>query len=320
MDNMVDIEEVENSSDSAKRLGPCEVCASSEAKYTCPRCEVKTCCLACVNIHKKELECDGSRNKIFYKRKSKFNNLDLLSDYRLLEDFTRSVQEIQNNPLKRVSRFLPGHLHSLGKASRDRGIRLHFLPRNFKRAKENTSRVIPGNPTRTVFWCIEWLFPQAGVRIVSEKVIETCRLAEALSPLLNPESEKVKDHQEQLQYYFAAGMSGVHALLRVGEMERNRYHILDLDMTIRGNLMKKSIVEFPTILIVLKDHKYSYDIYDSDGETEQWKGNWEASNANAHPGNPSTSGSSSLARKQKNPANRNNFLFGGSDGSSDEEH
>lgn len=119
------------------RLGPCEVCGTTEAKYTCPRCEVKTCCLACVNIHKKELECDGARNKLLYKPLSKFQNLDLLSgkvffypdvlacyyfrlysfdntflcsflDYRLLEDVTRSVQEIQRDPLKRVSRFLPG--------------------------------------------------------------------------------------------------------------------------------------------------------------------------------------------------------------------
>lgn len=27
--------------------------------------------------------------------------------------------------------------------------------------------------------------------------------------------------------------------------------------------MRKSIVEFPTIVVVLKDHKYSFDIYDS---------------------------------------------------------
>lgn len=39
--------------------------------------------------------------------------------------------------------------------------------------------------------------------------------------------------------------------------------MLDLDMSIRGNFMKKSLIEFPTILIVLRDHKYTFDIYDS---------------------------------------------------------
>ena len=60
-------------------LGKCEVCNDQEAKYTCPRCEVKTCCLTCVNTHKKELRCDGQRNKVAYKRISEFTNLDLLS-------------------------------------------------------------------------------------------------------------------------------------------------------------------------------------------------------------------------------------------------
>lgn len=61
------------------RLGKCEVCNDQEAKYTCPRCEVKTCCLTCVNNHKKELGCSGQRNKVAYKRISEFTNLDLLS-------------------------------------------------------------------------------------------------------------------------------------------------------------------------------------------------------------------------------------------------
>lgn len=42
-----------------ERLGKCEVCNANSAKYTCPKCEVKTCQIKCVRIHKKELECDG---------------------------------------------------------------------------------------------------------------------------------------------------------------------------------------------------------------------------------------------------------------------
>lgn len=305
--------EGENADGVPKRLGPCEVCGFSEAKYTCPRCEVKTCCLACVNIHKKELECDGSRNRLLYKPLRKFDNLDLLSDYRLLEDVTRSVQKIQTDPVKWVSRSLPGYLHVLGRASRDRGMRLHFLPRNFRRARENTSRVVPGTPTRTVFWRIEWVFPQAGVHLVSDSVSETCRLAEALSPLLDPESDIVKKHHEKMKFYFSVGISGVCALLRVGEMERNRYHLLDLDLSIRGNLMKKSIVEFPTILVVFKDHKYSFDIYDSDEEADQWRRDWET-NANELPQTKAKPQHSS-----KVCTSQTNFLFGNSDCSSEED-
>lgn len=38
---------------------------------------MKTCCLSCVNIHKKELECDGKRYKTGFKRLEKFNDNDM---------------------------------------------------------------------------------------------------------------------------------------------------------------------------------------------------------------------------------------------------
>lgn len=38
------------------RLGNCEVCSKVESKYTCPKCEVKTCSLKCVKVHKSEVK------------------------------------------------------------------------------------------------------------------------------------------------------------------------------------------------------------------------------------------------------------------------
>lgn len=61
------------------RLGNCEVCDAEVSKYTCPRCEVKTCSLSCVKIHKFELECSGIRDRTAFKSMKKFSNLDLLS-------------------------------------------------------------------------------------------------------------------------------------------------------------------------------------------------------------------------------------------------
>lgn len=88
-----------------KRLGNCEVCGENSAKYTCPKCEVQTCCLKCVRIHKKELECDGIRDKTKYVPISKFTNLDLLSDYRLLEDATRAVESLKKGKSKHQTRM-----------------------------------------------------------------------------------------------------------------------------------------------------------------------------------------------------------------------
>lgn len=67
-----------------------------EAKYTCPKCEVKTCCLNCSRIHKTELNCSGQRDRTKFISINKFTNLDLLSDYVLLEEISRHVYILLN--------------------------------------------------------------------------------------------------------------------------------------------------------------------------------------------------------------------------------
>lgn len=62
-----------------RRLEECEVCGGAQAKYTCPKCEVRTCSLDCVKIHKKELSCDGIRDKTKFVPLKGFTDLDLLS-------------------------------------------------------------------------------------------------------------------------------------------------------------------------------------------------------------------------------------------------
>ena len=71
--------EAENENILFSKLGKCQQCNRVEAKYNCPQCEIKTCCLNCVNQHKKERECSGVRIKTAYKSLSEFTDLDLLS-------------------------------------------------------------------------------------------------------------------------------------------------------------------------------------------------------------------------------------------------
>lgn len=69
--------------DISSRLGMCSVCALTAAKYTCPRCGVKTCSLPCVKSHKKDAGgCSGVRDKTVMVLKEDMDNLTLLSDYR----------------------------------------------------------------------------------------------------------------------------------------------------------------------------------------------------------------------------------------------
>ncbi|XP_029158992.1 box C/D snoRNA protein 1-like, partial [Nylanderia fulva] len=86
------------------KLEDCEVCGATKAKYTCPKCEVRTCSLVCVNLHKKELDCDGIRDKTKFIPLSSFGDLDLLSDYRFLEQVGRLIDTKKRNPEKKYTR------------------------------------------------------------------------------------------------------------------------------------------------------------------------------------------------------------------------
>ncbi|MES1920379.1 Box C/D snoRNA protein 1 [Bonamia ostreae] len=39
----------------------CKICLNSNAKYKCPKCEIHTCCLSCVDKHKIRYDCNGLR-------------------------------------------------------------------------------------------------------------------------------------------------------------------------------------------------------------------------------------------------------------------
>lgn len=52
------------------------MCRFDAVKYSCPRCEVKTCSISCVNRHKQELECDGKKHETGIKELEKFSDND----------------------------------------------------------------------------------------------------------------------------------------------------------------------------------------------------------------------------------------------------
>ena len=113
----------------------CELCGKVQWKYRCPRCNRKTCSLACVKQHKVQTNCNGVRDKtafvemkamtdmhllsgmmdyLFYLigkktdivpflwfAKAISNEFDLCSDYRMLEDVDRSIDNHTRDPLRR---------------------------------------------------------------------------------------------------------------------------------------------------------------------------------------------------------------------------
>ncbi|KAJ8734391.1 hypothetical protein PYW07_014942 [Mythimna separata] len=256
------------------RLGDCEVCAKNQAKYTCPKCEVKTCCLDCVRIHKKELECDGIRDRTKFIRIKDFTDTDLLSDYRLLEECARFVYGVKIDEKKKYTRIdkdLPIYLYKLKMAARQRGTVLQFLSHNFSRHKANTTRY--NNKMNIINWRVEWVFPNVEaepLKFVDERCAEQKRLSELLDKYLNPDALPFEG-SKALTFYKSAGFSGVKVLLRAEKVKGSARKFFELDPTesLAENLSGKCIVEFPIIFVVLKDHAYNFEIITPEDEIEE---------------------------------------------------
>ncbi|XP_013166966.1 PREDICTED: box C/D snoRNA protein 1 [Papilio xuthus] len=257
----------------SSRLGNCEVCDAREAIYTCPKCEVKTCCISCVRIHKKELECDGIRDRTKFIRMKDFTDTDLLSDYRLLEECARFVYAVRRDEKKKFTRIdkdLPIHLFKLKMAARNRGIALQFLAQNFTRHSVNTTRY--NYKTNIISWRVEWIFPNVDtkpLKFVDEKCPEQSKLSGLMDKYLNPNAPPFEG-SKSLAFYKSAGFSGIKILLKAEKIRGSARKFFELDATetLGENLSGKCIVEFPIIFIVLKDHACNFEIITPEDEFE----------------------------------------------------
>ncbi|XP_067636249.1 box C/D snoRNA protein 1 [Eurosta solidaginis] len=275
-----DDNEALNSSYVTPRLGKCEVCANANARYCCPKCEVKTCCLRCVQIHKKELDCDGIRDRTKYIPLRKMTKMDFMNDYYFLEECTRYVADRKSDKIKRFTRYnktLPTHLFRLRGAAAERQTILRFLLPNFTRHKCNTT--FYDWKLRRIFWRIEWVFVNAGcLQYVDERCDEDMLLAQLFEKYVNVQCIEVVPQKKSLEYYQSAGVYGSKLLLKAEGIKcsRTRYHALDVRKTLKDNLAGKTLVEFPCIYVSYEKNPAGCDIIDSDEDIESETKNHEA--------------------------------------------
>ena len=57
----------------------CEICGQNDSKYCCPRCNLRTCCLACCKQHKTAKNCNGQRDVTAFVPLEKFTDATLCS-------------------------------------------------------------------------------------------------------------------------------------------------------------------------------------------------------------------------------------------------
>ncbi|XP_066257009.1 box C/D snoRNA protein 1 [Euwallacea similis] len=248
------------------RLGKCEVCAFKDFKYTCPKCEVKTCSLQCNKIHKLELECDGNRDKTKYIPLKRFTNMDFESDFKLLENVSEGLSRIKKKFEKRYnSHVIPQHLLKLRDAAELRKTTLKFLPFKFVRHKTNTT--ILDFKTGTILWHIQWVFVNAeNLHLSDSRVPENEKWSTVLSKYLIEQENPVL--QEKLQYYQSAGTSGLTLLLKAEQQPGKKFYELDHSLSIKKSLSKKLIIEYPIIHVLLEGHSFGYNVIDSDEEMD----------------------------------------------------
>ncbi|KAL1488390.1 hypothetical protein ABEB36_014864 [Hypothenemus hampei] len=249
----------------SNRLGKCEVCNTNNAKYACPKCEVKTCSLRCNKIHKLEVECDGNRDKTKYVPLNKFTNMDLESDFKLLETITENVTAIKKKFGRRPNnmRDIPIPLIKLRNAAYKRKTILKFLPFKFVRRRTNTTQL--NFKTNCINWHIEWVFVNAeNLRLNDTRIPETEKIGSVLSKYLVKQEDKVLN--EKLQYYQATDINGLKLYLKAEQKQGRKFYEMDCSLSIKENLAKKLIIEYPTIHVLLKGHEGCYDVIDSDDE------------------------------------------------------
>ncbi|ESK82896.1 box c d snorna protein 1-like [Moniliophthora roreri MCA 2997] len=72
----------------------CSVCTQNSAKYTCPRCSIRSCSATCSKKHKEEGQgCSGIRDPSVYTPLKKYNYMSLMNDYVYLEEVGRCIKE-----------------------------------------------------------------------------------------------------------------------------------------------------------------------------------------------------------------------------------
>lgn len=257
---------------SPPRLGHCEVCNTGQAKYTCPKCEVKSCCLKCINIHKKELNCDGIRDRTKYIPLRKMTKMDMMSDYYFLEEATRFVDDRKRDKIKRFTRYnknLPPQLFRLRCAARDRGTAIRFLLPNFTRNQQNTTQL--NFKTGIIHWRLEWNFPNAeGLVFTDDRCDENEKLYVLLNKYMDATNGIDFPGKNKLEFYQSRGLNQLKVLLKAEGIKRSRNRFFELDPkhSLKEAFKGKTIVEFPALYVLFKESTDGFDVIESDEDVE----------------------------------------------------
>uniref|UniRef100_A0A8C3SDK5 Box C/D snoRNA protein 1 n=1 Tax=Chelydra serpentina TaxID=8475 RepID=A0A8C3SDK5_CHESE len=231
----------------------CETCSGEEAKYRCPRCMKYSCSLVCVKKHKTALSCNGIREKAAFVSINEFSELNLLSDYRFLED----VGRMTDGAARDVSLHRPTtnkFINYLKNRARKHNIHLKTLPIGFTKRRENSTTF--NKKEQRFYWHLKLIFPHSHAEYTVKRVPEDKTLGEILKPYLDPE-ESDPVIRQRLKIYTMSPQSDVQILMKIENRQHNSvsYDELHTSKSLLDNLKDKVVIEYPTLLVVLKKLK-----------------------------------------------------------------
>ncbi|XP_014822720.1 PREDICTED: box C/D snoRNA protein 1 [Poecilia mexicana] len=239
-------------------LSNCGVCGSEEAKYRCPACLSHTCSLLCVKKHKDDSGCSGVRNKTAFVTLSHFDEMTLLSDYRFLEDTGRFADGATRDDLIQAPRTTL-KAKKLTSHARKMNITLRFLPVSFTKSKENSTWFL--TKEKQFLWHLKLIFPQSSSEFSQRRVSDSQTLIQILTAYIHPtESDPVI--RQKLKMYVHHQFEHVKVFMKAEGRKANsvRYHELDVEKSLRDNLSYKTIIEYPVLHVVLRDHWKDYPL------------------------------------------------------------
>nr|XP_020458533.1 box C/D snoRNA protein 1 isoform X2 [Monopterus albus] len=239
-------------------LSNCGVCGSDEAKYRCPACFTHSCSLFCVKKHKEASGCSGVRDKTAFVTLSQFDEMTLLSDYRFLEDTGRFADSASRGNLIQAPRAT-FKAKRLAANARKMNITLRFLPVTFTKNRENSTFFLAKE--KRFMWHLKLIFPQSSTEFSQRRVADGQTLEQILTSYIHPTDSNPVTRQK-LKIYVQSPFDHVKVFMKAEGRRANsvRYHELAIQKSLRDNLSNKTLIEYPVLFVVLKDHWKEYPL------------------------------------------------------------
>lgn len=254
----------------------CDICELNDFKYKCPRCEMKTCSLNCCNKHKTDNNCSGQRDRTKYVSKDEFSDLDLLNDYRFLEENSLLVDTSQRTLAEQdqsVSKIASGFYENLRKfVNQEFNICLRIMPLQSSRHLNNKTKFT--RATKMISWSMNLIFHDLNelIDIHTKNTLfssqETLRsnliqfYQKYKTDLFNSSTttSKIIDKNPMFLYNyfnqsFEANLDDLNVLFRIDDYEKKQKYFIKLNLedNLEQLLKDKTIIEYPTIYIVKKE-------------------------------------------------------------------